>query len=228
MKTPSFEFVNAFLSLRNAVVTIGGNLDEGSKLAAVEEEAGMYGFTMRVRSDLSPFYFEFKNCFYQVVDVYALTDDIPIFTVLCEHGPGNIFTRTSAADFLNEPCPGMQPGQDAVHVKTTFLAQKLLLKVLQKNATRLPASYSPARRANEKKYTLSFLVPISPLSMREVGSLAGDVRCAVCGLPTTSRRAGCQGAAYFERKSGRRLTENNDAHGSPTHRHRQTSTTLMH
>ncbi len=52
MKTPSFEFVNAFLSLRNAVVTIGGNFDEGSKLAVVEDEAGMYGFTMRVRSNI--------------------------------------------------------------------------------------------------------------------------------------------------------------------------------
>lgn len=135
-----------------------------------------------------------------MVDVYALTDDIPIFTVLYEHGPGNIFTRPSAADFLNEPCPGMQPGQDAVHVKTTFLAQKLLLKVLQMNAGRLPTSYSPSRRANEKKYSLSFLVPISPLSMREVGSLAGDVGCAVCGLPTTSRCAGCQGAAYCRKE----------------------------
>jgi len=44
------EFLNAFMDLRNAVATIGGNWDDGSKLAVVEDEARTYGFTMRVRT----------------------------------------------------------------------------------------------------------------------------------------------------------------------------------
>lgn len=139
-----------------------------------------------------------------MVDVYALTDDIPIFIVLYEHGPGSIFTRRAAADFLNEPCPGMQPGQDAIQIKSaTFLAQKLLLRVLDMNSTHLDAAYAPSfLRGNEtgEHYKLSFLLPIAPLSMREVGSLASDVGCAVCGLPTTSRCAGCQRSTYCSKE----------------------------
>ena len=43
------EYINSFISLRNAIVEIGVNWDDGSKLAVVEDEKMAYGFTMRVR-----------------------------------------------------------------------------------------------------------------------------------------------------------------------------------
>ena len=43
------EYINAFISLRNAIVEVGVNWDEGSKLAVVEDEKMAHGFTMRVR-----------------------------------------------------------------------------------------------------------------------------------------------------------------------------------
>ncbi|KLO05440.1 hypothetical protein SCHPADRAFT_946908 [Schizopora paradoxa] len=174
------EYINAFISLRNAVVEIGVNWDEGSKLAVVEDEKMAYGFSMRI------------------VDVYALTDDIPVFIVVYEHGSGSLFSRRAGIHFLSEPVPGMKPGQDGVEIKTTFLAQKLLLKVLEMNAKYLPESYAPALRPNEKKHghKISFLLPIVPLTMREIGSLSKDVGCFICGNETASRCAGCQTVSY--------------------------------
>ncbi len=129
-----------------------------------------------------------------MVAIYALTDDTPVIVVLYEHGPGSIRTRPSAATLIKETRSGQQP----VHIQTTLRIEKLLLKILHMNAKHLSSSYAPPLLNNKMrhKYSLSFFLPITPLSMREVGSLNSDVGCAVCGLPSTSRCSGCQQAAY--------------------------------
>jgi len=179
----STALLNAFMLLRCIIGRIGEQGDELSKLVIINDEAGTYSFTIRV------------------VDVYALTDSAPVVVVFYEHGPGSIFTRPSAADLIKEPSPGVhwQPGLNAAsHLKATLRVQKLLNKILHMNAKRLSSSYAPPLRNNGARYkhNLSFLLPITPLSMREVGSLSSDVGCAVCGQPSSSRCASCQQAAY--------------------------------
>jgi len=68
------------------------------------------------------------------------------------------------------------------------------------NAKHLPAAYAPPLHANEHEHELSFLLPIEPLSMREMGNLASDVGCTVCGQPTASRCAACQRASYCSKE----------------------------
>lgn len=74
------------------------------------------------------------------------------------------------------------------------------------NSKRLPASNNQPvtvrAEGKEKRHaiytssTLSFLLPILPLTMRGAGSLSNDAGCTVCGQPSVSRCAACQHAAY--------------------------------
>lgn len=117
------------------------------------------------------------------MDVFELAKDIPIFVVLYKHGPIDLSTRTSAVD-----------------IKFTTRTQKLLLKLLELNTGRLASSYAPHSRETKmedaENFTLSFLIPINPLSMRNIGSLSSDIGCAVCGKAGGNRCAACHYTSY--------------------------------
>lgn len=115
-----------------------------------------------------------------------------------EHGPGNVFTRPSAKNFLPKPTLRTILGDEhtGVNIPTTFLAQKLLLKVLEMNSEFLDTTFKPTKRDCEAKYKLSFLVPVLPLDMLDVASLSRDTGCAVCGDPMQKKCAACHSVSY--------------------------------
>lgn len=81
---------------------------------------------------------------------------------------------------------------------TTILEQHLLLRMLDRNAKRIPPSLTCEREATEDAFIFSFLLPIGPLSGRAREAMTVDApdTCAVCGEPTTKMCSGCHAIRY--------------------------------
>ena len=83
-------------------------------------------------------------------------------------------------------------------ISSTLLEQKLLVKVLQQNEQRLPRGLieKVGRKAGEKNFKLSFLLPVRPLAPDESGKLNLEFGCRVCGEKAGHRCSRCQSAWY--------------------------------
>lgn len=80
--------------------------------------------------------------------------------------------------------------------KSTVAEQKLLLKALEGNERRLAGNYKLDYLPFEKQFRLSFILPFHPLNMNAIGSLTGDIGCAVCGDKTKAKCSQCHSISY--------------------------------
>ncbi|KDQ21035.1 hypothetical protein BOTBODRAFT_142402 [Botryobasidium botryosum FD-172 SS1] len=69
----------------------------------------------------------------------------------------------------------------------------LMVKLLELNSTHLP---EPKQGPKENEPMSSFLLPIGPLTMKDIGSLTKDVGCIVCGRTVVSKCSSCQTVSY--------------------------------
>lgn len=83
-----------------------------------------------------------------------------------------------------------------VTITASLEEQKLLLAILNLNARRLSPNYSIKRKQTEAPFLLSFLLPVSPISQRDVGKLTKHTGCFVCGKKTTSKCSLCLSVEY--------------------------------
>jgi len=83
-------------------------------------------------------------------------------------------------------------------LSTTPLERSMLSRLLILNSKRISTDYEPHRRTNEDSFCLSFLLPLGPISMQDLGKLTNNSGCAVCGDTRKSlRRCGsCQSIFY--------------------------------
>lgn len=89
-------------------------------------------------------------------------------------------------------------GSDPVPMtKASIQEQHLFLRLLDRNAERVPPTLQRERKLTEKNFKLSFLLPVTPLSEtdRDLTLDAPDA-CAVCGVSTTSNCSGCRAIRY--------------------------------
>lgn len=126
----------------------------------------------------------------QVVDVYEITEGVPLFVLLYEHGPGSARSRKTASDFMDSQ------NTMGFKIKCNVLEQKLWLILLQSNAKLIEDSFSVNKRRTESKHKLSFFVPPDPLGFHDIGTLTNDAGCIICGGVTRSRCAQCQSVSY--------------------------------
>jgi len=68
-----------------------------------------------------------------------------------------------------------------------------MVKLLELNATHLP---QPKQEPNASEPISSFLLPLGPLSMKDIGSLTKDVGCVICGKAGAAKCSGCQTVSY--------------------------------
>lgn len=73
--------------------------------------------------------------------------------------------------------------------------QRLLLRLLDNNAKRIPASYVPRREPDERNFTLSFLLPMGPIISTEIGRFTIGA-CVVCTAPATATCSACHNVSY--------------------------------
>ncbi|KAH8112461.1 hypothetical protein DFH11DRAFT_493727 [Phellopilus nigrolimitatus] len=108
-----------------------------------------------------------------VIGIHMVTDEIPLMAV--EYKRGKVEDDDEeGAKMINSP-----------------EAHTLVVKLLELNATHLPQQSRDASLP-----ILSFLLPLGPLSMKDIGSLTKDVGCIVCGAASTSKCSGCQLVSY--------------------------------
>lgn len=127
--------------------------------------------------------------------VFVLADNVPFFSILYQSG-----TRaTSISTTLHWIQERMTKRESVMKINATPGEQSLLLTVLEMNAKRLSSEYQPKRGHNETDFKSSFLIPMGPLSQRDIGKATNTSGCAVCGKRTTSKCTGCLSAEYCGR-----------------------------
>jgi hypothetical protein len=99
-------------------------------------------------------------------------------------------TPTSSMETLMQ----MFPASSRVTLKVSDLERRILLRLFEKNAKRLPQKYSLTDHADG--VTTSFVLPLCPIGMVALGKLTHNPGCEVCGKKTTSRCMQCMSVVY--------------------------------
>lgn len=86
--------------------------------------------------------------------------------------------------------------EPVMSISTTELERKTVLKLFAHNTKRLASEYKPRRKPNEDSHRLTFLLPLGPLNMRDLGKLNSLPGCEICGKRVTSRCTQCLTVSY--------------------------------
>lgn len=134
-----------------------------------------------------------SSCGRQIIDVFRLKDDVPLtYIIYKELAP----TSDMPMDALRRQ---IRLEQDDVTSRISDLERCTLLRLLEKNTKRLDPKYHEIASTKEMKrlgFRPSFLLPLCPINMRNLGSLAKDSGCEVCGKKNTSRCVQCMSVVY--------------------------------
>ncbi|KAF5337902.1 hypothetical protein D9758_013096 [Tetrapyrgos nigripes] len=167
LQTPSPSNSETFRDLVNMLFCMGGYLDQAHRCFVLQDRAHRSAICLRV------------------VEIRTVADRVPMLIVLCERA-----TLGGVSYWTREV--GVVP-----HITTPSLQEHdLLLSILNMNAARLQSSYRPAKKEAEGNFFLSFLLPISQISQKDIGRLIQHSGCFVCGEPTKSRCSQCLSIEY--------------------------------
>jgi hypothetical protein len=130
---------------------------------------------------------------FKVLEVRKVAPQTPLFLVLYNHDLE-----------YHWPVRGFKWSQELVasgdlpFINATVSEQHLLLRLLDRNARRVSPSLRRERKSTENHFSLSFLLPVGPLSSnaRDVMSVEAPESCAVCGKQTKSHCGGFRAIRY--------------------------------
>ncbi|KAF5352281.1 hypothetical protein D9758_011972 [Tetrapyrgos nigripes] len=171
-------YKNPFTDTRQSLMGLGNAWDHKPRMSChiFEDKEEEHGICMRV------------------VDVFMLPNDIPLIVVLYLRGLRS-YPPTCSIKWVQDLQETKEIfGMPKIHA--TEAEQNLLLTILERNSERLSPDYRPKRRSNEKDFTLSFLLPLAPLSQQNIMELSTITGCGMCGDETTSRCSGCLAVEY--------------------------------
>ncbi|KAF8066677.1 hypothetical protein FPV67DRAFT_1449840 [Lyophyllum atratum] len=172
---------DTFTEVRQIVLGFANGYDRGHKVFALNDKQGEWCIVVRAMASLL-----------QIVQVFSLGGDpnVPLFSLLYR-----VVYRASNMT-LHDHLGLMFRGADVVAVSTTDLERRCALKLFAMNSKRISSSYKPRRETMEADHRLTFLVPIGPLNMRDLGKLNNSPGCEICGKKNTSRCTQCLSVAY--------------------------------
>lgn len=127
----------------------------------------------------------------QIIDVFVLKDEVPAIVLLYQRG-----TRTTPISAVVFWMQEHIASRKLVKIPASQEEHMLLYNTLQMNAERISEDYKPKRRATEKDFKLSFLLPSGPLSQKDVGSLTNNTGCLVCGEAKAKNCTSCRAVQY--------------------------------
>ncbi|KAF9065037.1 hypothetical protein BDP27DRAFT_1298548 [Rhodocollybia butyracea] len=169
-------YENTFVDFRQTVMSLANGFDGGAKTAIAQDKDTTYAVCMRV------------------VEVRTLPSGVPVMIIL--------YARGARDAPVNDTIPWVQEvistsrAKGMLQIVASPEEQKLLLSILNMNARRISSDYSPKRMRSEAPFTLSFLLPIAPLSQQDIGKLTNHSGCVVCGKKTASKCSRCLSAEY--------------------------------
>ncbi|KII86097.1 hypothetical protein PLICRDRAFT_31577 [Plicaturopsis crispa FD-325 SS-3] len=173
---PSSAFEDTFREVRQVLAHLAHQWSQGRKIFCLQDTEQMSAMIIRI------------------VDVLKIKEEVPLFSILAKVVVKD--DHRSLRDHLDDY---IEPGPVAA-LTTTPMERSVLWKFIQKNAKRVASNYKPRRLSREKAFTPSFLLPIGPLSMQDIGKLTNNPGCAVCGKSVTSRCTQCMSIAYCGRE----------------------------
>ncbi|KAF9563553.1 hypothetical protein CPC08DRAFT_661655 [Agrocybe pediades] len=126
-----------------------------------------------------------------------IVQDTPVFLVAFKEVDGKE-AGSMRAELETLIPEATESGHKIGSLRTTEYERLSMLKLLGMNAKRLsvdlhPDEVSVARMLGLK---LSFLLPLAPLSLKDIGRLATNSGCEVCGKKNVSRCLQCLSVAY--------------------------------
>ncbi|KAF8515635.1 hypothetical protein JB92DRAFT_2810702 [Gautieria morchelliformis] len=177
VKDPFPLFENPFMDLRQSIMHLAINWDEGRDT-----------FVFKDQTDVS-------NIILRILEIREFDAKTPILVVIFRHE----LTSAPSPESLQWLQNSVEKGtaRSIISVQATLLEQQLLLRLLKQNSVRLVSSYNPSRLdSTEEPFTLSFLIPVGPLGESEMGSFNKNDGCSVCGEVAKSKCARCVAIRY--------------------------------
>ncbi|KAF7329219.1 MYND-type domain-containing protein [Mycena kentingensis (nom. inval.)] len=128
----------------------------------------------------------------RIIDVRMFDESTPVLVVLYRHDVSD------SGSLPGETLAWMEGhmGRLGRNVTATLKEQEMLLRILKLNSKRLAKSYKPSRAATESSFTLSFLLPIGPLTAKDTAKFNTNNGCSVCGDPAKSKCSRCAVMRY--------------------------------
>ncbi|KAJ7708151.1 hypothetical protein B0H17DRAFT_1124928 [Mycena rosella] len=170
-------YVDPFMYLRQSIMTIGKNWDEGltTMTLADKEQTGCI--------------------FMRITEVLEFDKHTPILMVLFRQELRGIQPSPSMVKWILSQENGNN-GKGMPRIFATPKEQHLLMRLLQRNSERLPTAYKPQRTAIERDFVPSFILPVGPLGGKEVARFNKNDGCSVCGDPAKSKCSRCNVKRY--------------------------------
>ncbi|KZS89763.1 hypothetical protein SISNIDRAFT_526118 [Sistotremastrum niveocremeum HHB9708] len=167
-----------FACMRNAIGVMCDEWDMGYRKLSFEKEGKSCGILIRI------------------ISVVKSSKGGPSMILLFKSV--NLEALKSASEF-RQWSRSSDGEQDVLrpHHSNSVLEQKLLYRLLSINAMRVADAYRPDRSDFEHDFTLSFIRPIGPLTMSDLGKLNAEAGCFICGSNDNHLRCtGCQSIIY--------------------------------
>ncbi|KAI0074273.1 hypothetical protein K474DRAFT_1677252 [Panus rudis PR-1116 ss-1] len=175
-------YVNPFGDLRQTVMALGRSWDEGVRCCIVQDPV----------ADVPAIYL-------RMLEVRKIDSKTPMILLL--YHPISDRNSGPGAEWIAEkvrtlPKINAQGEVKIMRINATPLEQKLLLRILNFNAKYVPSEYKADKTTAESPFTTSFIIPVAPLSFKELGELNQDTGCVVCGEKRTKTCSQCQSVSY--------------------------------
>lgn len=179
----------AFSKLCLFVVAVGEGWKQGSECVFFTDEKST-AVAIRVSLCVMMKVFLIKCIAPQVCSILTVNEKRPVVVVgyACLTGP----TKASLNQAMSQFWP---QGTKFNRFRTTRVEVALLLFLLMHNTKHLSTDFEPPHGLNET-YDFTFLLPITWLSMDDIGRLNKTTGCVVCGDNTRSTCAACQSTQY--------------------------------
>ncbi|KAG8992101.1 hypothetical protein FRB94_012009 [Tulasnella sp. JGI-2019a] len=172
-------YVNALMDLRQTAMSLAANFDKGHTLFWLQDANR-----------------EESSIIIRIIKVFEKHKTVPVFMVFYVHGTKE---NPKGLDWMEYQSRHNTTASMA-HVTCTLAEQSLLLRILEMNSKRIPASYRPKRGPCEQDFTLSFILPVGPLDSMDLGRLNINNGCAVCGKPGGKRCSSCAAIYYCSKE----------------------------
>ncbi|KDR80994.1 hypothetical protein GALMADRAFT_61129 [Galerina marginata CBS 339.88] len=172
---------DTFKEIRTAVMSFAHGIQAGQREFWLTDQLGKFegwGIYARVR----------------VVLLRFSQKTLPLFVVLYKelHPVASSSIQDAVEALLTSTNTGVLTG-----IQTTELERLTMLKLFRMNTKRLTGDFYPEdSKARSQGLKPSFLLPLGPLTMREMGKLTTDTGCEVCGKKNISRCLQCLSVAY--------------------------------
>ncbi|KAJ6531444.1 hypothetical protein DFH09DRAFT_1326597 [Mycena vulgaris] len=165
-------YVDPFMDLRQSIMTMGKNWDDETKTMMIQDK-------------------EQTSCILiRILDVLEFDKQTPVILVLFRRLLRGTLPSESIMKWLLLQKKGMP------QIFATPKEQHLFMRLLQRNSERLPASYKPDSTPLEREFTPSFILPVGPLSGKDVAKLNNNDGCSMCGDPAKSKCSRCNVKRY--------------------------------